>query len=98
MNDSDSAGAYSAGAGTTIREMNNENSKIPDMFESISSSLSGILFFMNERLWLSATRTKQRYCRHHSLDNSFSDYAGNLQVDGLVFQIGQDVGIVAARF
>ena len=38
----------SAGDGTTICEMNAENSKIPDMFESVSSSLSGILFSVNE--------------------------------------------------
>jgi len=38
-------------------EINKENSKIPDMSESVSSSLSGILFSVNEHVWLSAMRT-----------------------------------------
>ena len=58
----DSAGATSAGAGTAGSETKRKNSKTSDMSESVSSSLSEVLFFLSERLRQSATRTKRGHC------------------------------------
>ena len=57
-----SAGASSAGAGIAGSETKRKNSKTSDMSESVSSSLSEVLFFLSERPRQSATRTKRRHC------------------------------------
>lgn len=57
-----SSGASSAGAGTAGSETKRKNSKTSDMSESVSSSLSEVLFFLSERPRQSATRTKRGHC------------------------------------